>query len=101
MPKFHKKPVEIEAILHTQMDHDDTGPFPVFQTDPTGWLTDAMERPDGADGEVFWDDDGLKIRTLEGVHLARPGDWILRGVQGEIYPCKPDIFAATYDVVEA
>lgn len=101
MPLFRKKPVVIEAILHTQMDRDETGPFPVFQTDPTGWLTEAMERPDGADGAVFWDDDGLKIRTLEGVHLASPGDWILRGVKGELYPCKDEIFKMTYEAVDA
>ena len=41
--------------------------------------------------------DGLFIETLEGVMEARPCDWIIRGVAGEIYPCKPDIFAATYE----
>ena len=40
---------------------------------------------------------GLVIPTLEGDHLAEPGDWIIKGVKGEFYPCKPDIFAATYD----
>lgn len=39
----------------------------------------------------------LIIPTLEGDHEASPGDWIIRGVQGELYPCKPDIFAATYE----
>jgi len=38
------------------------------------------------------------IDTLEGVHVVCPGDWIITGVQGEVYPCKPDIFAATYEV---
>lgn len=41
----------------------------------------------------------LVIPTLEGAHYASPGDWIIRGVQGEFYPCKPDIFAATYEAV--
>jgi len=40
------------------------------------------------------------IDTLEGGHTVCPGDWIIKGVQGEYYPCKPDIFAATYDPVE-
>jgi hypothetical protein len=40
------------------------------------------------------------IPTLEGDHLARPGDWIIEGVQGEFYPCKPDIFEATYEPAE-
>jgi hypothetical protein len=43
----------------------------------------------------------LTIPTLEGSHIARHGDWIIKGVAGEFYPCKPEIFAATYDQVEA
>lgn len=42
----------------------------------------------------------LPISTLEGTMLANPGDWIITGVKGERYPCKPDIFAATYEQVE-
>lgn len=42
---------------------------------------------------------GLAIKTLEGVMKAYPGDWIIKGVQGECYPCKPDIFEATYEPV--
>ena len=45
--------------------------------------------------------DNLRIRTLEGEMRAEQGDWIIRGVQGEFYPCKPDIFDATYEAVEA
>ena len=43
---------------------------------------------------------GLLIPTLEGLMLARQGDWVIRGVAGELYPCKPDIFDATYEPVE-
>jgi len=43
---------------------------------------------------------GIEIATLEGVMRADVGDWIIRGVAGEFYPCKPDIFAATYEPVE-
>lgn len=43
----------------------------------------------------------LLIRTLEGVMEARDGDWIIKGVKGEFYPCKPDIFAATYEPCSA
>ena len=43
----------------------------------------------------------LDINTLEGVMVARPGDWIIRGVAGEFYPCKPDIFEQTYEAVPA
>ena len=42
---------------------------------------------------------GLKIQTLEGEMLAREDDWIIRGVNGELYPCKPDIFDKTYDIL--
>lgn len=41
----------------------------------------------------------LSISTLEGVMRVEPGDWIIKGIAGEFYPCKPDIFAATYDAV--
>lgn len=43
---------------------------------------------------------GIAIHTLEGTMVASLGDWIIRGVQGEFYPCKPGIFAATYEPVE-
>ena len=42
----------------------------------------------------------LRIATLEGDHECRPGDWIIKGVQGEFYPCKPDIFEETYEPAE-
>lgn len=51
--------------------------------------------PECEDGNHF-----LTIRTLEGDMKAMPGDYIIRGVQGEFYPCKPDIFAETYDVIK-
>lgn len=44
--------------------------------------------------------DGLKIFTLEGAMMANIGDWIIRGVNGEYYPCKPDIFEKTYEPAE-
>lgn len=95
MPQFRKKPVVIEAVLFTKIEHDSEGPFPVFDTLPPNWLLEPMEKEDG----ITWSDDGLHIPTLEGVHLASPGDWIIQGVNGELYPCKPDIFAKTYEVV--
>ena len=56
--------------------------------------------------DVGIDEDGAEfvranpqIRTWEGFLMARPGDWIIKGVQGEFYPCKPDIFEATYEAV--
>ena len=82
--KFRKKPVVIEA-------------FQTGSTDAPQWAVDAL-----AAGVMWYDaiSGRLTIRTLEGVMQASPGDWIIRGVKGELYPCKPDIFAATYDPVE-
>ena len=55
-------------------------------------MRDGAYMPSGPDADIA-------IRTLEGEMRAIPGDWIIRGVQGEFYPCKPDIFAATYEPV--
>ena len=83
MQRYRKKPVVIEAVQLR-----------------------AGERPAGLDeavatGDVVWVEDGTAmISTLEGTMIARPGDFIIRGVKGELYPCKPDIFAATYEPAE-
>jgi hypothetical protein len=80
MGRYRKKPVEIEA---RQFDG---------------------QKP-SADAILAWMGSGkawsgvLVIETLEGDMVASPGDWIIKGVKGEFYPCKPDIFAATYDEV--
>lgn len=50
--------------------------------------------------EAYQTDVEVKIETLEGVMTANPGDWIITGVKGERYPCKPDIFEATYEPIE-
>ncbi len=85
--KFRKKPVVIEAVqwLNNDPSYDAIG----------AWL-DTHEQPMF---EVRNHGD-LVISTLEGEMVASPGDWIIRGVKGEFYPCKPDIFAATYEVAE-
>jgi hypothetical protein len=82
MPKFRKKPVVIEAV---QWDGEDQTFDRVMMWDVGQERTFSMSC--GA----------LYIATLEGEMRADKGDWIIRGVKGEIYPCKPDIFAATYD----
>ena len=85
--RFRKKPVVIEAVQWN------------------GENTDEIERfmgllPGGLDaGGRAVDSPWLLIPTLESPHEARPGDWIIRGVQGEFYPCKPDIFEETYEPV--
>lgn len=82
MPKFRKRPVVVEAHL---FGGGDAWP---------DWLRAAWD-----DKRVFTKPtpDSLYIHTLEGEMEAKNGDWIIRGVKGEIYPCKPDIFAATYE----
>lgn len=87
MPFFRKKPVVIEALQFTGDNFMDI----------MHWAHDGM--PPEMNSIVLHDGSGrgLLIRTLEGVHHASIGDWIIRGVKGEFYPCKPDIFDATYE----
>lgn len=89
--KVRKKPVEVEAWpvreLIGQASRDwDALPQPI---------RDAYN-----DGRVFFNPDTIDIETLEGWHRAEPDDYIIRGVAGELYPIKPEIFAKTYEVVE-
>jgi hypothetical protein len=89
MPKFRKKPVVIEAV---QFDGSERSRDEIFS-----WLDEheqLCESAPAADGKC-----SIIVPTLEGNHLALPGDWIIKGVKGEFYPCKPDIFAATYESV--
>lgn len=91
MPEFRKKPVTIEAH-QWGMQNDWQMP---------DWLR-AVALPPSAGvplkiGSVMRTGENLSISTLEGIMTARPGDWVIRGVKGELYPCKPDIFAATYE----
>lgn len=78
--KFRKKPVVIEALQY--------GPYSM----PTVEMHDFLHDCDWGVSE-----DGIVIRTFEGEMLASVGDWIICGVKGEFYPCKPDIFEATYE----
>ena len=89
---FTKKPVTIAAIQWTGKNLREVITF-------TDGPPDARTTHAGMAWEAYTDlvaRDGLKIYTLEGKMLANPGDWIIRGVKGEYYPCKPDIFEATY-----
>lgn len=83
--KFRKKPVVIEAE-----------PFTLENKDRAFHFIRCTAEPD-------WDADNnpiIKIQTLEGVMTAQLGDWIIKGVNGEFYPCKPDIFEKTYEAVD-
>lgn len=96
--KYQKKPVVIEAFQMTEARRMDNAGWPM-------WLHEAWNRSHDEEGALQRVNmkaampDALEIVTLEGKHRVSWGDWIIRGVQGELYPCKPDIFAATYEPV--
>lgn len=83
MPMFRKKPVVIEAIQLIEPNAPDA---------VASWCGGKVCGV-GACGEKVW----IEIETLEGVMRADYRDWIIKGVKGEFYPCKPDIFTATYE----
>jgi hypothetical protein len=89
--QYRKKPVVVEAIQFKKTTSVDELPG---MSEAPEWLTEAVMQ-----GDYLVVDGVARISTLEGVMTAQPGDWIIRGVKGEIYPCKPDIFAATYEPV--
>lgn len=82
MGKYRKKPVVIDAYCFNQVPEN-------YRPD---WLSDAVSA-----NTVITFTDHAEIHTLEGMMRADLGDWIIKGVKGELYPCKPDIFAATYE----
>jgi hypothetical protein len=79
MGHYRKKPVVVEAVQFTGQNFEEIGEF-------TKELAKKIA-------------DVGAIETLEGVMTFHPGDWIIKGVKGEFYPCKPDIFEATYEQV--
>lgn len=79
MARYRKKPVEVEAIQWTGNN-----------------LKEVLEFSDKS--YIDKDNYTLKIDTLEGTHIASRGDYIIKGIKGEFYPCKPDIFEATYEM---
>lgn len=84
--KYRRKPEEVEAFRMKKV-----GPSSL---DWPEWAQAAW-----CDGVMFADGETnrLTIKTLEGNHAVNDGDWIIRGVRGELYPCKPDIFEAAYE----
>jgi hypothetical protein len=88
--KYRKKPVVIDA-------------FRLGEEWPDWWadaVTANRVTTHNADGRWRGGPDYALIQTLEGEMRAENGDWIIRGVEGEIYPCKPSVFGATYDPAE-
>jgi len=83
MPKFRKKPVVVEAVQWTGNNREEMEKF----------IPNTILAKKNAEEE-------LAIGTLEGVMTASKNDWIIKGVHGEYYPCKPDIFEKTYEQVD-
>jgi hypothetical protein len=95
---YRKKPIVIEAFEMTKERRWDNSEWPE-------WLNRAWNMSERCEGALMIDSDDLAaerlvIGTLEGVHRVEWGDYIIQGVQDELYSCKPDIFAATYEIVE-
>lgn len=89
--KYRKKPIVIEAFKWTG------GPD---QTEDPEWAIEAIKK-----GEMYFINTGTKkiklmIKTLEGLMITRPGWYVIRGIEGEFYSCKPSIFEATHEAVE-
>ena len=87
--KFKKKPIVIEAIKFTGLSSINR-------------MTNAWQKPflEVADFDALDEKDNFFIETLEGTMTVVNGDYIIKGIKGEFYPCKPDIFEATYEKVE-
>ena len=85
MAKFRKKPVVIDAVKLPDVDED-------ISPEVAEFLANIPGHESGRDGALI-------ICTLEGDMTADVGDYVIKGVRGEYYPCKPDIFEATYEEV--
>jgi len=98
--RFRKRPVEVEAWQWNGVCHLDHAPAWVQKYRAEIWNSDRSMRirhrikPELGFMTADW---LLMVPTLEGNMYANPGDWIIKGVKGEVYPCKPDIFEATYE----
>ena len=96
--QYRKRPVVVDAFQMTPERREDNSEWP-------WWLNEAWQKASEEPGALRMlyppghSDRRLTIHTLEGTHLVSWGDWIIRGVKGELYPCKPDVFALTYELV--
>jgi len=101
--KYRKRPVVIEAFQMTEQS------FTGVPDKWPSWLEAAWNTPRNVRGSLQYVNvgdelpdghpDAIEVVTLEGNHRVTWGDYIIQGVQGELYPCKPDIFEATYEKV--
>lgn len=91
MAEYRKKPVVIEAIqieeIVSAVNHENEASLPP-------WVQAAI-----ATRQILFVADGILVSTAEGPMLGDHADWLIKGIIGELYPCKPDVFAGTYEVV--
>lgn len=99
MSKFRKLPVEIEARQFAGSPGDMHGVYQWIEQNTQGSFDPLADEVPGSGVSIDPATGLLLIATLEGVMQAKPGDWIIRGIEGEFYPCKPDIFEKTYERV--
>ena len=92
--KFRKKPVVIEAVQFNNINREEIEQFVGKE------LKQVIESDTAWEAGIAPPVSSLTIPTLEGDMKAMPGDWIIKGVKGEYYPCKPDIFEQTYEPVQ-
>ncbi len=106
MAKYRKKPVVVDAFQWKGWQDDLSGlggydpfnvvePLPILRFLIIGLALGSYPKTGGCSPRrLGW------VKTLEGGHIVRPFDYIIKGVEGEFYPCKPDIFEQTYELVE-
>lgn len=87
MTKYRKKPIVVDAVQWFPDKPVEGVKFPAYPN--------QIELNKQMGVKIYG-----KIKTLEGDHIVSPGDWVITGIAGEKYPCKPDIFKQTYEVVE-
>lgn len=88
--KYRKRPVVIEAFQFNGDFMDSNGNYYVPE-----WAVKAFQQ-----GVLYFEGADLFVKTLEGIHAASYGDYIIKGVKGELYHCKPDVFEMTYERAE-
>lgn len=93
MNKFRKKPVIIEAMCFTTNNETESPTMDAI----VNWIN---QRPDKMQDWAWHNGTNIFISTLEGLMRAEVGDWVIKGVKGEFYSCKPDIFELTHEVVK-
>ena len=90
MGRYRKRPIVIDAVPVADLlaaALRDWAELPA-------WVADAYDH-----GDILFLPGGINVTTAEGVMVGDRGDWLIRGIKGELYPCKPDIFEATYEAV--